>query len=195
MSELTTEGKGKGRAAEILEVEDEEDRQARMYDIFQRLDTSSGPRPAESFTKFDFGDRRTFPMGPPSELLSRVQAFLPEIAASNADIARQAEEDPNGVDIEHLEDSEQYIEMNLGLGVFETRKPPDGSVPMDTDADEDKSSDSSSTDSDSNSDSSGTSSGSSSEVDAEDDIEAVLPRPMKPLPKRRRPQIVVLNDS
>ena len=45
-------------------------------------------------------------------MLSRVQAFLPELAASNADLLRQAKEDPNSVDIENVDDDQaQYIEM------------------------------------------------------------------------------------
>ena len=77
-------------------------------------------------------------------VLARVQAFLPELAASNAELAARAARDPDSVDIEHLDpDSERYIEMvrpsdvklrpstfaddppmyfatkqNLGLGVF-----------------------------------------------------------------------------
>jgi len=49
---------------------------------------------------------------PPTELLSRVQAFLPQMEASNAILAQRAREDPNSVDIEHIPDRmDQYIEM------------------------------------------------------------------------------------
>ena len=48
----------------------------------------------------------------PSELvLSRVEAFLPQFAASTAEIARRAQEDPDSVDIEKLGNEDSYIQM------------------------------------------------------------------------------------
>ena len=44
-------------------------------------------------------------------VLSRVQAFLPQIAASNADITRRAMEDPDSVDIEKVGADSRYIQM------------------------------------------------------------------------------------
>ena len=45
-------------------------------------------------------------------VLSRVQAFLPELAASNADLLRRAREDPDSIDIENIDESQaQYLEM------------------------------------------------------------------------------------
>lgn len=45
-------------------------------------------------------------------VLSRIQAFLPELAASNADLLRRAREDPSSVDIENVGAEEgRYIEM------------------------------------------------------------------------------------
>ena len=45
-------------------------------------------------------------------VLSRVQAFLPQLEASNAILAQRAREDPNSIDIEHIPDGiDQYIEM------------------------------------------------------------------------------------
>ena len=47
-----------------------------------------------------------------SLVLSRVQAFLPELAVSNADLLRRAKEDPDSVDIENVSDDQaQFIEM------------------------------------------------------------------------------------
>lgn len=81
------------------------------------------PRP------FDLDDRKMFAAKPPSErthfnaiyilitvnfvppVLSRVQAFLPELAASNAELARKAKENPDSVDIENVDDQDRYIEM------------------------------------------------------------------------------------
>ena len=52
-------------------------------------------------------------------MLSRVQAFLPELAESNADLLRRAKEDPNSVDIENVDaDQAQYIEMVSSLVSF-----------------------------------------------------------------------------
>ena len=45
-------------------------------------------------------------------VLSRVQAFLPRLEASNAILAQRARDDPNSIDIEHIPDGmDQYIEM------------------------------------------------------------------------------------
>ena len=45
-------------------------------------------------------------------VLSRVQAFLPQLEASNAILAQRARDDPNSIDIEHIPDGmDQYIEM------------------------------------------------------------------------------------
>ena len=45
-------------------------------------------------------------------VLSRVQAFLPQIADSNDALSQRAQEDPSSVDIEHVEEgAERYIEM------------------------------------------------------------------------------------
>lgn len=48
-------------------------------------------------------------MRPP--VLSRVQAFLPEFAASTTEIARRARNDPDSVDIEKLNSNSHYIKM------------------------------------------------------------------------------------
>ena len=44
-------------------------------------------------------------------MLSRVQAFLPQLAESNAELARRAQSDPSAVDIENVDGDEAYIEM------------------------------------------------------------------------------------
>ena len=45
-------------------------------------------------------------------VLSRVQAFLPQMEASNAVLAQKVQADPASVDIENIaEGAEQYIEM------------------------------------------------------------------------------------
>ncbi|TFK83418.1 hypothetical protein K466DRAFT_589737 [Polyporus arcularius HHB13444] len=167
---------------------------------------------------FDFGDRSTFAVQPPLELLSRVQAFLPELAASNADLLRRAREDPTSVDIENVrEEDPQYIEMNLGLGVFEQHGEAPAGIPVaDVDLDRDVQMSSSddaddSSGSSSSSSSSGTSggSGTGSDEDSDSDVDIVVSssaqpaaaRRIKPLPKRRagtgagKPEIVVLSET
>lgn len=45
-------------------------------------------------------------------VLSRVQAFLPQMEASNTILAQRVQADPKSVDIENVEDGMgQYIEM------------------------------------------------------------------------------------
>ncbi|KAG6810180.1 hypothetical protein H0H92_012971 [Tricholoma furcatifolium] len=59
---------------------------------------------------------------PQSDLIARVRAFLPELEASNAILEQQRQANPSSVDIESVEeDAQQYIEMNLGLGLFSER--------------------------------------------------------------------------
>lgn len=66
-------------------------------------------------------NRKTFSVGPPSDILSRVQAFLPQLQKANEELETA---DPKSLDIENVEEEDgQYIEMNLGLGVYEEKKP------------------------------------------------------------------------
>ncbi|KAL1926785.1 hypothetical protein VTP01DRAFT_5431 [Rhizomucor pusillus] len=64
---------------------------------------------------------KTYKIEPPSDILSRVQAFLPQLKSANEELSKA---DPSKLNIENLEDEdERYIEMNLGLGVFEEKRP------------------------------------------------------------------------
>ncbi|TFK41478.1 hypothetical protein BDQ12DRAFT_386305 [Crucibulum laeve] len=153
--------------------------------------------------KFDFGDRTTFAIPPPTELLLRVKAFLPQLEASNAILADRMQADPSSVDIEHVDEGmEQYIEMNLGLGVYEDRS---HSKSESQDAEMSSSESISSTSSLSSSSESSSKSRSYVESDDSDcdsdDVEIftgfIPKRKIKPLPRRalRRPEIVVLNEG
>lgn len=148
-------------------------------------------------------------------MISRVQAFLPQLEVSNSLLAKKMQEDPASVDIENITEGEhRYIEMvrlvsilcrrrplissqNLGLGVFEQRSK---NQEMDVDADDSESSSYSSTSTTSSSGSSA-SDDTTSDIDYDSDasseiITCFIPsRPIRPLPKRKpRPQIVVLGD-
>ncbi|KAH8099869.1 hypothetical protein BXZ70DRAFT_941598 [Cristinia sonorae] len=192
-----------------LEIEDADDRLNRLQSVLMQLDSKQpaqgplqqGPR------SFDFGDRSTFAIEPPSALLSRVQAFLPELAASNAQLELQAQENPKSVDIENVNDGEAYIQMKLGLGVFESRATKYGrDVDMPhTQASSSSGSGSGSNDS-SSSDDTEMSTGSDSDSDSDSDASSIdiisaftsaLPRPIRPLPRRSstRPGIVVLEGG
>lgn len=47
-----------------------------------------------------------------TSVISRVQAFLPQLEASNTLLAQRMKENPTSVDIEHIsEGMDQYIEM------------------------------------------------------------------------------------
>ncbi|KAJ2424507.1 hypothetical protein GGF41_002759 [Coemansia sp. RSA 2531] len=66
--------------------------------------------------------RKTFRIEPPSDLLSRLHSFLPQIAIANKQLEVDIAEDPHKLDIENVdENEEQYIEMDLGLGVFDMK--------------------------------------------------------------------------
>ncbi|KAJ1855315.1 hypothetical protein LPJ73_002355 [Coemansia sp. RSA 2703] len=76
----------------------------------------------------DPANRKTFRVEAPSDLLSRLQAFLPQIAEANKKLEVDSAEDPSKLDIENVnEDDEQYIEMDLGLGVFDMKPKKDTS--------------------------------------------------------------------
>ncbi|KAI9441011.1 hypothetical protein H4582DRAFT_1811250, partial [Lactarius indigo] len=176
-----------------------------VENILERL---NGDGPSETTTEpphlsFDFGDRRTFGVEPPTELLARVQQFLPQIEQSNAELSHR---DPQSIDIEHIEETdERVIQMNLGLGVFEQRRAGRGdsaSSSAESGSDTTGESDSDSESSSSSSSSSASSSSSSSTgSDSEDDDENAAShtrdtrREIRPLPKRVRPLIQVLPSA
>ncbi|KAF9350067.1 hypothetical protein BGX26_011699 [Mortierella sp. AD094] len=67
-------------------------------------------------------ERKTFKVE--SNLLARLEDFLPKIKEANAQLDQKLKEDPKSVDIENVdeESGEQYIEMDLGLGVYDLKK-------------------------------------------------------------------------
>ncbi|KAG1803137.1 hypothetical protein EV424DRAFT_337381 [Suillus variegatus] len=160
-----------------LEIEDEENRQQRICSLLEQLNSSSSS-PSKNTSNaappaFDFGERKTYAVDPPSELLARIQDFLPRLKEENDSLAQRIRDNPSSVDIENIEeDAEQYIEMNLGLGVLETRLRDSDSHSDDEDSESEDSlssssspsSDSSSSESDSESD--GSYSDSSSDSDS-----------------------------
>ncbi|KAJ2496468.1 hypothetical protein GGH96_005820 [Coemansia sp. RSA 1972] len=84
-----------------------------LFDQGQQSDTASN-------------ERKTFRIAPPSDLLSRLHAFLPQIAEANTKLAVDISEDPSKLDIENVgADESQYIEMDLGLGVFDMKSKDD----------------------------------------------------------------------
>ncbi|KAF5357454.1 hypothetical protein D9757_011602 [Collybiopsis confluens] len=176
-SPLFSDGERRGvHKVEKLDVEDEDARAQRLESIFMKLSSGGATRSAFASGlpnfQFDFGERKTWAVEPPSELLSRVQAFLPQMEASNAILAQRVKVNPTSVDMEHIEDGEQrYIEMNLGLGVFDMKpKGESGKRDRDTEmTDSSASSSSSSSSSFSSSSSSNSSEDSESDTDSESD--------------------------
>lgn len=194
-------------AMDILDVEDEDQRQQRMHGILMQLDSQLHARRQQKLAakmSYDFGDRKTFMVPPPSELLSRVEAFLPQFAASTADITRRAQADPDSVDIEKFGHPGPYIQMKLGLGVYEEKRGTPSSSAGESDAEMDHHVSSATS---SSSDSAFTSQGddSSDEYDSDSSVDIIssamsslqAARPIRPLPRRKttRPQIVVVGDS
>ncbi|KAG6859795.1 hypothetical protein C0995_003883 [Termitomyces sp. Mi166 len=113
--------------AGVLEIEDAEQRLDRLRNTLQKLNdtthhkskSSSTPNPGLSFLNVENTRSKRQFIPPPSDLLSRVQAFLPALEASNALLSSQ---DRSQIDVEHIDsDSGPYIEMNLGLGLFDVR--------------------------------------------------------------------------
>ncbi|KAH7931165.1 hypothetical protein BV22DRAFT_1076932 [Leucogyrophana mollusca] len=206
-----------------LDVEDEEERQHRIGNLLERLNVSTTLNPQlPTPGPISFSQRETYPVGPPTELLARVQDFLPRFKADNEALAQRARANPRSVDIENVEDPEHYISMNLGLGVFETRRTKSGGEESDGSSGDGSGEGSSSSTEDSSgndsSDSGDESSGpeddasdsdaSSSELSSSDsDSDSytssgnrrlpITSRPIKPLPRRfgQKPKIEVLSDK
>jgi len=178
------------RVMEKLDMEGEEERQNRIQSTLEKLNSTSTKKPS-TFPPFNFGNSMNYDMKTSSELLSRVQAFLPEIEESNSLLAQRLKNDPKSVDIEHMEEgTDQYIEMNLGLGVFEDRTNIKGQEIQDADMSSSSTSESSESEEDSDVDTD-----SSSEI-----ITSFNPiRPIRPLPRRKadktHPHIVVLGEQ
>ncbi|KAF8059468.1 hypothetical protein FPV67DRAFT_442772 [Lyophyllum atratum] len=193
---------GDGRVR--LEVEDKDERLRRLQTTLEKLNaapSSSSASVSSSPPNFTFLNRdpqrsKPFHVPPPTDLLSRVHAFLPALEASNTLLEQRVLQDPESVDIENVDVSMgQYIEMNLGLGIFETRNK-DAAMSSSSTSSSFTSSSSGFSDSTSDSDP-------SDDSDSDSDVEIVTSfnpiRPTKPLPRRsrpcHRPQIVVLSQS
>ncbi|KAJ5301487.1 hypothetical protein N7508_006350 [Penicillium antarcticum] len=75
-----------------------------------------------------------------SELLSRLSAFLPQMKTANEDLQREIEAGRVGdLVLDNADEGgEQYIEMDLGLGVLEEKKDGDSSSEDDDDKEESK---------------------------------------------------------
>ncbi|KAH0589961.1 hypothetical protein J132_06373 [Termitomyces sp. J132] len=193
--------------AGVLDVEDPCQRFDRLQNTLERLnDTKSAPNHTFSFLSADSTKPHFIP--PPNDLLSRVQAFLPALEASNALLSSQ---DPTRIDIEHIDAAGPYIEMNLGLGLFDVRgtTPSNASLPT---APVFPLSKSPSASSESSTATATTSYSSSSDdywdSDEDSDAEIIITsfkpvRPVRPLPRRAmrqvqamqgRPSIVVLSE-
>ncbi|KIM63679.1 hypothetical protein SCLCIDRAFT_1214068 [Scleroderma citrinum Foug A] len=148
----------------LLDVEDEDQRQSRLRSLLERLNDASSSTNVSTDPQdiLNISERNTHPVAPPTELLARVQSFLPAIHASNEALAQKSRDEVNVENVE--EDEELYIEMNLGLGVFETKRR------RSTTSESSTESDSSSSEDDS-----------SSSVD----MKPAASRPIKPLPATR----------
>ncbi|THH10959.1 hypothetical protein EW145_g961 [Phellinidium pouzarii] len=178
---------------ERLEVEDDEQREARLSHLLHRANSTashSSPFAPLGPSQFDFGVRETHPVEPPTHLLERLHQLLPQMEAANAELVHRAQVDPESVDIEHLDNAEdgQYIEMNLGLGVYDMHRPTsEGVESNESNARSISDASGSSDDDTSDSDTSGSETGNPATNHVR--------RPTLPLPKRARPNIVVLEDA
>ncbi|KAG0006492.1 hypothetical protein BGZ65_007377 [Modicella reniformis] len=82
----------------------------------------SGEKASKEPKETPAAERRTFRVQ--SDLLGRLEDFLPKIKEANVQLDLKLRKDPKSVDIENVdeESGEQYIEMDLGLGVFDLKK-------------------------------------------------------------------------
>ncbi|KAJ7033693.1 hypothetical protein C8F04DRAFT_1103847 [Mycena alexandri] len=212
---MSNHGKGKQPLRETIEVEDDDARLERMQRVLEKLNTDGSPAPRHDMESL-LGATTTSSSEPGNEgdlneLLARVQAFLPQMEASNAALAEKVSVDPRSVDIENVEGDQEVVQMKLGLGVFEDRTGREGS---DSESDEEMSSgeeeEQTSSDSDTSDESSSSEDDSaSSEEDSDDSSRpnqgrriaplpkrALLDRAIRPLPRRGGPpEIVVLSET
>ncbi|KAF7360352.1 hypothetical protein MVEN_00764900 [Mycena venus] len=214
----SAQDKGKQPQRETIEVEDDDARLQRIQRILEKLNTGApaAGRDVESILNAaDASEPRPVNEGSLNELLARVQAFLPQIEASNAALV---EKDPRSLDIENTDGDEKVIQMSLGLGVFEDRSGREGShsdSASDEESSEDEDEDAMEEDSSESSTSSDSSDESSSSEEESSSFEsddsgvpnqgrkfaplpkrALLARSIRPLPgKSSRPEIVVLSET
>ncbi|KAL4076254.1 hypothetical protein V8B97DRAFT_40395 [Scleroderma yunnanense] len=179
----------------VLEVEDEEQRQDRLRSLLERVDNSSSGTNVSNnpLNMLNISKHKTHPVEPPTELLARVQAFLPAIHASNEALVQKNQDEVNVENVE--EDEEQYIEMNLGLGVFETKRRRGSMSESSTESDTTSSSQSSSSGSDESSTSSQIDSSSSNDSGSPVEMKPVVSRSVKPLPGTRTAQQMNVQTS
>ncbi|KAJ7634842.1 hypothetical protein FB45DRAFT_475524 [Roridomyces roridus] len=194
MSSNSTKGKEPRR--ETIELEEEDARVHRIERLLEKLNTASSSSGA-SIDPASIFNGSAISTGEGSgqsidELLARVRAFLPEMEASNAELATRAAVDPRSIDIENVEGDEEVIQMKLGLGVFEEKTGRESEDDSSTDEDSEDDSDE---DSDESSSSEDSSSESSEREYAPLPQRAILSRAVKPLPRRARPEIVVLSET
>lgn len=97
--------------------------------LLEKLNSDSKSQAPPS-PRFEFRDRSTFAVNPsterlyfihhsrkllvlltPDSVISRVQAFLPQIQASNEALIERVRDDPDGTCIEYIENADEYIEM------------------------------------------------------------------------------------
>ncbi|KAJ2029687.1 hypothetical protein IWW57_001552 [Coemansia sp. S610] len=110
----------------LLDIPDDSSETTALPLFASKKDTKPGHYEDKSRST-DTTARRTFRIEPPSDLLSRLHSFLPQIAIANKQLQADIAEDPHKLDIENVgEDEEQYIEMDLGLGVFDMKPKNDG---------------------------------------------------------------------
>ncbi|CUA70702.1 hypothetical protein RSOLAG22IIIB_04298 [Rhizoctonia solani] len=154
----------------------------------EELLTSTPSRPEQTINlpPRSLDELRNAPLPINRDLLTRLEAFLPAMHESTQQLQQRVQSDPSSLDIEHLDPSAQeYIEMNLGLGVYESRP-----NPHESESDSSSGSDSDST-SDSDSD--------SSSDDQRPDVLSILMRAVPPVPRTQlpanRPNIVMLQSS
>ncbi|EUC59128.1 DUF4598 domain protein [Rhizoctonia solani AG-3 Rhs1AP] len=169
----------------LLEFQDPQSRTSRVEGLL--ASTPSRPEQTISLPPRSLEELRNAPLPVNHGLLDRLEAFLPAMHESTQQLQQQAQSDPSSLDIEHLgPSSQEYIEMNLGLGVYESRPDPHATSGSDSGSSVDSDSDSSSD------------SGSSSD-DQRPDVLSILMRAVPPVPRTQpaanRPNIVMLHAS
>ncbi|WVO16110.1 hypothetical protein L204_103777 [Cryptococcus depauperatus] len=113
---------GNNTNRERLDIESPEDRKTRLGSLMTNI-SKSIPQQTSPINSLSGRPQAL----PESDVLSRVRAFLPRMQKSNDELLAQALRDPNSVNMENGQE-EQYIAMNLELGVFDAPQNPSGDM-------------------------------------------------------------------
>eukprot|EP01112_Ceratiomyxa_fruticulosa_P003728 TRINITY_DN1402_c0_g2_i1.p1 TRINITY_DN1402_c0_g2~~TRINITY_DN1402_c0_g2_i1.p1 ORF type:complete len:208 (+),score=62.45 TRINITY_DN1402_c0_g2_i1:91-714(+) len=114
----STNNSSKGTKRDLLFLDPSSSSSSSPFLIHSQTTSTTTPKTKPNITKL-----------PKSDLLSRVQSFLPVIEKANKDLDSEIQSGKD-VNIESVDESSPYIQMSLGLGVLEEKRKGDEDIKM-----------------------------------------------------------------